>query len=181
MINLAEIIKSALITLIDQLKFNKPRYWAILGAFLITAEALLLSGIFTWADKIPTVAYEVLIGLVLYFNNTSTTAQMIAIESGDKGGTLGEIMDKLLAKVVEQFKAGNMTAWTAVASILGGFKFYLLQDPTLNWPELVVNGLLSLALLFAVPRTKPQLIKLDKVEFDSAKFRLPQEVVKTAA
>lgn len=183
MINLAQIIKNLIISMLDTFKSKYPRYWALIGSVFIAIETLLLTGVLPFADKIPLVVTEVIVGVVLYLTGSSTTKQMLDVDLGVTGGSVGEVLDRFLAKIVEQFKVGNLNAYSAIGAILGGFKFYLLNDPTLGWPELVVNGLLSLALLFTVPRTKPTLIRAGKVAFDEAKLRVSPilDAVKNAA
>lgn len=158
MINIAEILVTTFAKALDYLKFNKPRYWALVGALIIAIEQLLLSGTLPFADKIPTLVVEVFIGLsAILLNTSSSTIPKVTINSD---GSIGSLIDSLLAGLVEKLKAGNLTVFNIMQILFVSIKFYIISDTTLNLPALVLNGVISLAMLFTIPRTKPVLAKM---------------------
>lgn len=158
MINITQIILGIFARAADWLKFKSPRWWALVGTMFVAVETLLLSGVLPFADKIPVGVTELLIGIALIFTNSSSSD--LATETPAESQSVGTILDTLLAKGIEKVKAGNMTVFAYLQVLFGALKFYIMSDPTLDWPQLVVNAVLSVAMLFTIPRTKPILVKL---------------------
>lgn len=158
--NVSQLIASTIIKFMDQIK-AKPSIWLAIGILFITMEQVLLTGLLPF--QIPTIVSEVVFAVALSLTNATTTfylspkkIDLSVLQTLPDGKTFGGTIDQLIAALVEKLKAGNMTVYSVLVVIFGGLKFYLLhgQVPA-TVPEFVVNGLLSLALLFVVPRTKP--------------------------
>lgn len=152
---IVNVILAAIAKFLDAFKFSQPRYWAIFGAIFVAAEAILLSGILKF--PVPVYATEIIVGVALYFNNSSSSN--IVTMSAD-GKSAGSLLDEILAKFVEQLKTNNVAWYTVLQSIFISAKFYITADPTLTLPQLAFNSILSISMLFTVPRTKPILAKM---------------------
>ena len=158
MINITQIVLGVFARAADWLKFKSPRWWAVVGALFVAIETLLLSGLLPFADKIPVMVTEILVGIALIFTNSSSSDLANGLLPTNQ--SVGTVLDTLLAKGIEKVKAGNMTVFAYLQILFGALKFYIMSDPTLDWPQLLVNAVLSVAMLFTIPRTKPILAKL---------------------
>lgn len=161
MINLPAIIAGIVAKFLDAIKVKSPRWWAIIGALVISIENLLLAKILPFSDQIPVLVTETFVALAAIFLNASSFNLSQAKSEGKLlDGTIGTWIDGQLAVLVEKFKAGSLTAFTAVQIAFTGFKFYIVSDPTLTWGDTTVNIILSVLMIVLAPRTKPVLAKL---------------------
>lgn len=159
MINIPAIVAGLVARFLDALKFKSQRTWALVGALVISIESILLSRILPFADQIPVFVVETVVAIAAIFLNSSSftlaTSQVPA-----SGETVGDFINRQLAIAIEKFKAGSLTAFAVIQALFVGFKFYIISDPTLTWPDSVINIALSIAMLFFTPKTKPVLAKL---------------------
>lgn len=159
MINIPAIIAGLVARFLDALKFKSQRTWAIVGALVVTVETVLLSKVLPFADQIPVIVVETVVAIAAIFLNSSSFT-LATSQVPTSGETVGDFINRQLAIVIEKFKAGSLTAFTAIQALFVGFKFYIISDPTLTWPDSVINVALSVAMLFLTPKTKPVLAKL---------------------
>lgn len=157
MINIPQIIAGIVAKLLDGLKFDSPRIFAIVGAFIIAIENVLLSGILPFAAQIPAIVVETVVVIAAYFLNSSSFN--LAAATPVPGQTVGSWLDQQAAILVEKFKQNSLTSFTAIQALFAGFKFYILTDTSLTWDMVLINGVLSFIMLFTAPRTKPILAK----------------------
>lgn len=158
MINIPSLIAGFVARFLDALKFKSQRWWAITGAIVITIENVLLAKILPFSDQIPAIAVETVVAIAAIFINSKSFTLANVTPASDE--TIGGFINRQLAILIEKFKTGSLTAFAAIQALFIGFKFYIVADTTLTWPDTVINILLSLAMLFIGPKTKPVLAKL---------------------
>lgn len=158
MINIPSLIAGAVAKLLDTLKIQNPRIFAIVGAVVIALENTILSGILPFSDKIPVIVTETIVLIAAIFLNGRSFTLSTAAPA--EGTTVGTWLDQQLAILIEKFKAGSLTAFTVIQIVFAGFKFYVITDPTLDWGQVTINVVLSFLMLFTAPKTKPILAKM---------------------
>ena len=153
MINIPSLIAGFVARFLDALKFKSQRWWAITGALVIAIENVLLARILPFADQIPSLVIETVVAIAAIFINSKSFT--LATSNVPAGESIGDFVNRQLAILIEKFKAGSLTSFAAIQALFLGFKFYIVADTTLTWPDTVINILLSVAMLFLTPRTKP--------------------------
>ena len=153
MINIPSLIAGFVARFLDALKFKSQRWWAITGALVIAIENVLLARILPFADQIPSLVIETVVAIAAIFINSKSFT--LATANVPAGESIGDFVNRQLAILIEKFKAGSLTSFAAIQALFLGFKFNIVADTTLTWPDTVINILLSVAMLFLTPRTKP--------------------------